>query len=156
MSIEVIEEMIKAALQDEKISLEEKDEILKLAKELNISEDIVLSLIKAEEVKIENKKELESKHKQEEAEKKALEIRVKELEKKKKKSNKKAKLQSSKFNDTYWAEGIFSEQATTWLPLSMIIAGILGIVNAFTHNKAWYSYIGMFLLFSLFGIILLP
>jgi hypothetical protein len=153
MSIAIIEEMIKAALQDEKISLDEKDAVLKKAKEYNISEVLVLELIKAEEDKIEDKKTLEAKQKLEHQEKKTIETEEKELEKKRKKAIKNAGELSSKFNDSYWAEGIFGEQATTWIPFSIIITGVIGIVNAATHDKAWYAYIGMFLLFSSFGFV---
>lgn len=153
MSLEVIEIMIKESLRDGEISASEKETIVKQGESFGISKETVISMINAEVEKLNIKITQESKQKQEEEAKKAIESKKRENEKKKIESNKNGEILRSKFNGSDWSEGIFYDQAETWIPWSMSIAAVLGIVNAVTHHKAWYAYIGMFLLFAVYGFV---
>ncbi len=142
MSLERIDIMIMESLRDGEISSSEKEAILKEAEAFGISKEIVISMINAE-----------SKKRQEVDAKKELELKKREAEKREIENKEKAQILKSKFEDSDWSEGIFHVQAENWIPWSMSIAAVIGIVNAVTHHKAWYAYIGMFFLFAIYGFV---
>lgn len=145
MSLEVIEMMIKESLRDGEISASERETLVKQGESFGISKETVVSMIDAEVDKL-NSKVNEEKKKQQEAD----EIRGQEkVKREKEKKNEEKEIRWYNWNE----DGFFGDQSPAWISVSMIVFAILGIVNAYTHSKAWYAYIGMFFLFAFYGFV---
>ncbi|MGC6433147.1 MAG: hypothetical protein ACON4M_03015 [Crocinitomicaceae bacterium] len=129
MSLETIEMIIRESLRDGEFTAQEREVILKQAEKFGISKETVEAIIKTE---IEN---FNSKIKQKED-----------------KSKQKIDYEKEEYWRYKWSE-FFGDQSENWISISMLVFALLGIINAYTHNKAWYSFIGMFFLFSIYGFV---
>jgi hypothetical protein len=137
MSLEVIEIMIKESLRDGEISASEKETIVKQGESFGISKETTISMIDAEIDKLNIKVSQESKQKQEEEAKKA----------------KKEKQSEYYGNFEEWKEDTFNE-GLSFLTWGLLYGGLglfVGILNAYTHDKVWYAYIGMIFLGLIYG-----
>ena len=142
MSLQVIELLIKESINDGKLSESERSSILKQAKDFNISDDTVNQMIDAELSKYTKKNE----DRQEKARKIAESKRLEQEEAKK-------IAQEEVFYDNY-SEWNDDRDIDEWWLLTPFVTGLLGIANSYTHDKIWYAYIFMFLLFALYGLLL--
>jgi len=153
MSLEVIEMMIKESLRDGEISASERETLVKQGESFGISKETVVSMIDAEVEKLNSKIEEEKKKQQEADAKKELEKVKRENEAKKliAEKTKKEKQYEYKNNFKNWEEWFDEMNFLTWGLLYGGIGLIVGILNAYTHNKGWGAYIGMPLLGLVYG-----
>lgn len=153
MSLEVIEMMIKESLRDGEISASERETLVKQGESFGISKETVISMIDAEVDKL-NIKVNEEKKKQQEADERRLQEKVKrekEEEKRIAEKAKKEKLYEYKSNFEDWKDDFDEVNFLTWGLLYGGIGLIVGILNAYTHDKGWSAYIGMPLLGLIYG-----
>ncbi len=153
MSLEVIEMMIKESLRDGEISASERETLVKQGESFGISKETVISMIDAEVDKL-NIKVNEEKKKQQEADERRLQEKVKrekEEEKRIAEKAKKEKLYEYKSNFEDWKDDFDEFNFLTWGLLYGGIGLIVGILNAYTHDKGWGAYIGMPLLGLIYG-----
>jgi hypothetical protein len=153
MSLELIEIIIKESLRDGEISDAERATIFKKGEVFGISKEIVNSLINAEVEKLSYKK-LEEQRKQKEEEQRLENERVKRERDLQKSIDEeflaKRNLEvQNNFND--WKDNFDEVNFLTWGLLYGGIGLILGVLNAYTHNKEWLSYIGMPILCLIYG-----
>lgn len=139
-SLSMIEMAIKEANRDGEISQEEINSIIALGQSMGVSEAVVKDMIKAELEK--HIKELEAQAAL--AEKNKAIKQAKELEIKQKEQEKEYDHNYSYWDDSSPDEGM--------LVLYGLIGLVVGIVNAYTHDKSWYSYILMPILTTLYGL----
>jgi len=131
MSLQVIELLIKESINDGQLSENERSSILKQAKLFSISEDVVNQLID-QELSNFTKKNEESKERA-------------------RKTTKKAQEEVFLVNYSHWDD---DRDIDFWWVFGPFLTGLLGIVNSYTHDKKWYAYILMFLLFALYGLLI--
>jgi len=158
MSLEVIELMIKESLRDGEISTVEKETILKQADEFGISKETAISMIDEEVKKSNLKKSEEVKRKQEAEKKEKLESEKRKIEAEKRavENAKKEKDEDFYRNFYKWKENWDWDPGFNFFTWCWLYAGpgaLLGILNAYTHDKGWGAYFGMFFLGLLYGFI---
>jgi hypothetical protein len=154
MSLEVIEIMILDSLKDGEISSLEKDSIVKQGQSFGISEETILSMIDAGVKKHQdNILKLEKQKEEEELINKKEKLRIEEeANKLATEKIKKQKDYEYRVNFKEWEDDL-GEVSFLWGLLYGAIGLIVGIINAYSHNKGWMSYIGMALLGFIYGVI---
>ena len=155
MSLEVIEIMIKESLRDGEISASEKETIVKQGESFGISKETVISMIDAEVDKLNIKVSQESMQKQEEEARKEIERTKRRIESEKLALEKAKKEKQSEYSENFyeWKEDTFNE-GLSFLTWGLLYGGLglfVGILNAYTHDKVWYAYIGMIFLGLIYG-----
>lgn len=153
MSLEVIEMMIKESLRDGEVSTSERETLVKQGESFGISKETVISMIDAEVDKLNIKVSQASKQKQEEESKKEIERANRKIEAEKiaLEQEKKEKISKYRSNFSEWESDFDEANFFTWGLLYGGIGLIVGILNAYTHDKGWGAYIGMPLLGLIYG-----
>jgi uncharacterized membrane-anchored protein len=139
-SLSMIEMAIKEANRDGEISQEEFNSIIALGESMGVSSNVINDMIKAE---------LEKYVKAQEAQTALVE------------KNKATKLAEEQKERQKEQEKTYYDNWYNWdddspnegmLVLYGLIGLVVGIVNAYTHDKSWYSYILMPILTTLYGL----
>ena len=140
MSLQVIEALIKNANQDGEISQAEIDSIVAEGVKFGVSADVVMGMIKSELEKYVKAQEAQAAL----AEKNKAIKQAKELEERQKEQEKTYYDNWYNWDDDSPNEGM--------IVLYGLIGLVVGIVNAYTHDKSWFSYILMPILTTLYGL----
>jgi uncharacterized membrane-anchored protein len=139
-SLSMIEMALKEANRDGEISQEEINSIIALGQSMGVSEAVVKDMIKAELEK--HIKELEA---QAALAEKNKAVKLAEEQKERQKEQEK-----TYYDNWYnWDDDSPNEGM---IVLYGLIGLVVGIVNAYTHDKSWYSYILMPILTTLYGL----
>lgn len=151
MGLEVIEMIIKESFRDGEITKDEIETLVKQGESYGIAKDTVIEMINAEK----KNKELETKQKLKQQEEKEIAIALmkKEQEKSRKEFKKRQVKKNYDYNFSEW-ESDFDFLLTFVVGWGLLYGGIgliVGVINAYTHNKGWGSYIGMSLLGLIYG-----